>query len=357
MSRGHKPSNRPEGDSQLNAQQRDILIACLRRIEQGDRLDSVLRAYPKETRWLREHIAISSALHVAGESSPINKERAREHILSGVAHSTAPSDISSRRQFALAIAQAALITVSALVLIVGAAAAAGVDLSSVPRHVVDTLAEPLPLSAQSLENSGARKPGEGEPRAASGGSDREVARSAGGPAIEGDLSTLTSTGSREVDPNDTNSLAQGGQPSRTNPPASDTPDGNSPGNGGHPGGENQEGNHGNQPGTTGPRGQNPSHSGQPGSDGHNDSNCPGNQGVSNQQGQTDSNGNGSNGDKPNGSSGDASNGSNGGGSNGGGPTLSTGDAPNGSNGGASSGANSNAANEASTDHSLIFTLY
>ena len=355
MSRGHKPSNRPEGDSQLNAQQRDILIACLRRVEQGDRLDSVLRAYPKETRWLREHIAISSALHVAGESSPINKERAREHILSTVAHSTAPSDISSRRQFALAIAQAALITVGVLVLMVGAAAAAGVDLSSVPRHVVDTLAEPLPLSAQSLENSGARKPGEGEPRAASGGSDREVARSAGGPAIEGDLSTLTGTGFREVDPNDTNSLAQGGQPSRTNPAASGTRDSNPHGNNGEPpgnGGENQVGNHGNQPGTIGPPGQNPSHSGQPGSDGHNGSNCPGNQGDINQQGQTDSNGNGSNGDKPNGSSGDASNGSNGGG-----PKLSTGDAPNGSNGGASSGANSNASNEASTDHSLIFTLY
>src|SRR5207244_7271504 len=152
---------------------------------------------------------------------------------------------------------------------------------SVPRHVLDTLAEPLPLSAQSLENSGARKPGEGEPRAASGGSDREVARSAGGPAIEGDLSTLTSTGSREVDPNDTNSLAQGGQPSRTNPPASDTPDGNSPGNGGHPGAENEEGNHGNQPGTTGPRGENPTHSGQPGSAAHAEPNCPGNPTLTN----------------------------------------------------------------------------
>jgi len=359
LSRGHKPSNRPEGDSQLNAQQRDILIACLRRVEQGDRLDSVLRAYPKETRWLREHMAISSALYIVGESSPINKERARKHILSTVAHSTAPSYISSRRQFIFAVAQAALITAGVLTLMVGAAAAAELNLRSVAEQVVDTLVKPLPLSAEGRQHFVGLNAGERETGDQSASHGRPVDPAGDGGAVADDA-LVTSGFPHVVDPHDTNPLARGGQPSRTNPPASDTPDSNPHGNNGEPpgnGGENQEGNHGNRPGTTGPPGQNPSHSGQPGSDGHNGSNCPGNQGDINQQGQTDSNGNGSNGDKPNGSSGDASNGSNGGGSNGGGPKLSTGDAPNGSNGGASSGANSNASNEASTDHSLIFTLY
>ena len=87
-----------------------------------------------------------------GESSPINKERARERILSTVAHSTAPSAISSRRQFIFAVAQAALITVGVLVLMVGAAAAAELNLRSVAEQVVDTLVKPLPLSAEGQQH-------------------------------------------------------------------------------------------------------------------------------------------------------------------------------------------------------------
>ena len=74
-------------------------------------------------------MAISDALGIADDSSAEKKDRARESILNTLARSAASSDVSRRRQFAFAIVQATLITAGALVLIVGAAAAAGVDLS------------------------------------------------------------------------------------------------------------------------------------------------------------------------------------------------------------------------------------
>jgi hypothetical protein len=282
-------------------------------------------------------MAISGALRIADESSPNNKDRARESLLSTLAHPAAPSAISSRRQFAFAIVQAALITVGALGLMVGVASAAELSLRSVAEHVVNTLAEPLPLSAEGQRDSAGLNAGEQETGDESASSGRPVDPADGGAVADG---AIVPPVSPDVgDPNAANPRAQGGQPSPTNPPGSNPQDNNGipPGSGG----QNQGGDHGNQPGTTKSPGQNASHNGEPDRNGHNGSDGPGDQGDSSQQGQTDSNGNGSNG----------------GGSNSGGPKLSTGDAPNGSNGGLSSGANSNASNKASTDHSLIFTLY
>ncbi len=285
-------------------------------------------------------MAVSGSLRIVGESFPKNKDQARESILNTLAHPAAPSDVSRRRQFAFAIVQAALITAGALVLMVGAAAAAGVDLSSVPRHVADTLAKPLPLSAEPLQDSRGFEPGEGGSADDSAASGRRISESGDGTSAVEDHAA---SGSSEVSgANDPNRPVVGSAPSQTNTPNSNRPaidptgnDGSPPAN--HPpGGENAAGHQGTAPGTTDPPGQDPGYNSQSDRDGHHDSNSPGNQGDINQHGQTDSNGNGSNG---------------------GGPKLSTGDAPNGSNGGASSGANSNASNEASTDHSLIFTLY
>jgi hypothetical protein len=240
-----------------------------------------------------------------GESSPINKERAREHILSTVAHSTAPSDISRHRQFIFAVAQAALITVGVLVLMVGAAAAAGVDLSSVPRHVVDTLAEPLPLAAQGLKNSGALKPGEGEPRSASTRSGNEVSPSVEGPAVQGQSFTLVS-GSPKTASRETNTPVHGGTASQTNPAANNPrhasppqtdPAGRglqSPANdplGGRNGQEHQS----TQPDTTGPPGNTQRHDGQPAGSEQSASNQANTQDGSDQQEQNDSTDNGANG--------------------------------------------------------------
>src|SRR5439155_24456957 len=158
------------------------------------------------------------------ESSPINKERAREHILSTVAHSTAPSYISSRRQFVFAVVQAALMTVGVLTLMVGAAAAVELNLRSVAEQVVDTLVKPLPLSAEGRQHLVGLNAGERETDDQSASQGRPVDPAGDGAAA--DDAHVTTGFPHVVDPHDTNPLAQGGQHSRTNTPASTPPDSN-----------------------------------------------------------------------------------------------------------------------------------
>ncbi len=293
-------------------------------------------------------MAIASALHTVCESSPSNKDRARESLLSTLAHPVAPSDALSRRRFGFAIMQAALITVGALGLMVGVAAAAGVDFSAVPRRVVDTLAEPLPLSAEGQQEPVGLNAGEREIAGESAASGHPADPADGRGALV--AGAFVPQASPDVSgPNEANPPTQR---SRTNPATGGAPDthpqddeGNSPGNGGHREDEGPGGDRGNQVDTSDPPGQNSGHNGQPSSDGHNGSNSSGNQGDRNQDGQTDLNGNGSNGEQPNGSNGDIPNGSNSGGQ-----KLSTTEAPNGSNNGPSSGANGDASTKASTHH-------
>jgi hypothetical protein len=252
-------------------------------------------------------MAVSGSLRIVGESFPKNKDQARESILNTLAHSAAPSDVSRRRQFAFAIVQATLITAGALVLMVGAAAAAGVDLSSVPRHVADTLAKPLPLSAESLKDRGALKPGEREPGNDSGVSGREVGGSVEAPVVQGQPFTLASGDSLKTGgPIDENPPADDGPSSQTNPagnsrrngsPPETDPAGrgaNAPGND-PPGRENGSAHQGTQPGTTDPPGKSQCQEGQPGGSERSSSDSPNTQEGNNKQGQNDSIDNRSNG--------------------------------------------------------------
>jgi hypothetical protein len=135
----------------------------------------VLSSYPKHASWLRELIAISSELSIIRESFPRNRDRARECFLNAVAHSSAPSDFSSGRQFGFASAKAAVIMVGVLGLMAGAAAAAGVNLRAVPGSVIDTLAQPLPLSAEMFQNLAANANDRGADQQHDSGGDGRVA--------------------------------------------------------------------------------------------------------------------------------------------------------------------------------------
>ena len=68
-----------------------------------------------------------------------------------LAQSDRASHLSPRRRLAISVVPLTIITVSLLVLVAGGAAAAGVDLGSVPQRVVNVLAEEMPLSAQTTE--------------------------------------------------------------------------------------------------------------------------------------------------------------------------------------------------------------
>lgn len=269
---------------------------------------------------MREHLIVSGALQMADRPSAEKKNRARESLLSAVAHSDPPANVATRPRFGFAMAQVALIIVGCLGLTAGAAAGSGINLRSVAGDVVDTLVEPLPLSAGTLQDSVGLEPEErGTDDDSSDGSGRPISQSGDGSAVEDDA--FADSDSSDVGgPNITSRSVPVVPLSQTNPLSNNAPDSSPPATGndgnppasGPPGGQDHAGQHGTQPGETDPPGQNPGHNGQPGSNGHNGPNSPGNQGDSNQQGQNDSNGNGSNGDQPNGSNRAASNSPNGG---------------------------------------------
>ncbi len=306
----------------MDAHRREVLIACLRRVDCGEPVDSVIRDYPEEANWLREHLIVSGALQMADRPSAEKKSRARESLLYAVAHSDPPAPVATRPRFGFAMAQAALIIVGCLGLTAGVAAASGVNLRSVAGDVVDTLVEPLPLSAGTLQDSVGLEPEErGTDDDSSDGNGHPISQSGAG-SVEDDA--FADSDSSDVGgPNNTSRSVPVGPLSQTNPLSNNAPDSSPPATGidgnppasGPPGGQDHAGQHGTQPGETDPPGQNPGPNGQPGSNGHNGPNSPGNQGDSNQQGQIDSNGNGSNSDQPNGSNGAASNSPNRGGAN------------------------------------------
>jgi hypothetical protein len=128
----------------LDSHHREILLASLRRVDQGDEPDSILRDYPQDAEWLRDYLAFSAALSPHGEPSPEKKNRARESILYAVAHSDPPS-VTTRLRLNFAVAHAGLIVAGCLALTAGAAAASGTSLRSAADDVVDALAEPLAL--------------------------------------------------------------------------------------------------------------------------------------------------------------------------------------------------------------------
>jgi len=213
--------------------------------------------------------------------------------------------VTSRRKLAFSFVQAALITVTVLGLMVGAAAAAELNLRSVAEHVVNTLVEPLQLSAAGQIDAAGLNTGEQEPadEASSIGHPGDPAES--GRAVVSDA--FVPRGPAEVsDRNGANPRAQGGQRGRTSPPpVSRAPDNNPqgnrdnpPGNGGQRGGQSQGGDH-NQRGST--DGQNLIHRGQSSDDRRDESNSSDNQGDSDQKDRTHPTANWLNGDEPDGS--------------------------------------------------------
>jgi hypothetical protein len=254
-----------------------------------------VRTYPQETDWLQDHLLFSGALRTRGGTPPERKERARESLLSRLAHSADASYLPARPRIAFTIAQLAIIIVSFLALTVGAAAAGGVNLRSVPRRVVDAIAQPLPLSAQPIhawpaaqadENAGNHviDAGAADSDAPYAGSREDGAEQSGSEA-SADTSTV-------IDAPVTDLLVH-------NPAASapeSTPDHreHNPTPTAHP-----------DPAQGEPTGQNPGQSGQPSSYGHNGSNGPSNAAANSHQSP-------SNGDQTNGPSGNTSVGANGG---------------------------------------------
>jgi hypothetical protein len=320
----------------LNARRRAILTACLSRTDRGDPLDSILRDHNDEGDWLRQHLALSNDLTVVCGPSSEAKNRAHQLILNAPARWDPPATVATRLRFAVAMAQAAVIIVGCLTLTAGAAAAVGVNLRSVPRHVVETLLVPLPPLAENIQESVVLGP-EGQAAAEdSGGGERADSQSGAGSAVKDDAEFIVGVSGGTV-PTDASAPVPGDPPSHANPSGNEEPNGNPsainfagaggdppghaggpqgndppgtgnngnpPGSGGDPsGGENQGGDHGIQPGPTNPPGPNPGHDGQPRGDAQNGSNCPGNQADTNQQGQIGPNGGGANEHNNGGSSG------------------------------------------------------
>ena len=124
---------------------------------------------------------LSQVLQTAVEPLAENKYRVRASVLSAVAKSAPSRRSSTRLRFGFALAQAALVVFGLLGLTAGAAAMAGVSVRSVPRHVVDTLLEPLPPLAENLQGSIMLGPGaevSAEDSGGSGGPDNSPVRAA-----------------------------------------------------------------------------------------------------------------------------------------------------------------------------------
>jgi hypothetical protein len=271
------------------------LIACLRRVDCGDPVDSVLRDYPEDAGWLREHLSVSDALQMTDGPSAEKKNRARESLLSAVAHSDRPAKGATRLRFGFALAPTALMVFICLALTAGAAAASGVNLRSVVRDVVDSLVEPLPLAApppisaegpQGLIGLDSEEGAAGDDPARDERADLQP--NEGG--VDGDGTTL-SDAPRDGASDNTNLPVEGGPFDETNrpgnkPPA-DKPIANDPTRA-----ENHGGDHGNRPDENGPPAQTPSPSDPP--DGHGHAGCDGHgdHGDEGQPGEDESNGNG-----------------------------------------------------------------
>jgi hypothetical protein len=306
----------------LNARRRAILIACLRRTDRGDPLDSILRDYHDEGDWLRQHLCLSNELTLTCRPSQEATNRTQQLILNAPSRLDRPAAAATRLRFAVTMAQSAIIIVGCLTLTAGAAVASGASLRSVPSDVVETLLEPLPPLADNLPGSLVLGP-EGEAAAeASSDSERADGQSGVDSAVKDNAEAILGVSGGTV-ATDASAPVQGDPPSNANPSGNDTPnsnppatgnEGSPPGNDGDdpPGWENRGGDHDNQPGTTNAAGQNPAHDGQRGSQLRNSSSSAGSQGG-NPQSQTDPHGNESNGEQSNGSN-RASDGTNGGGS-------------------------------------------
>jgi len=335
----------------LDAHRHELLIACLRRVDAGDPVDSVILDYPEDAGWLREHLFVSDALQMAGEASAEKKSRARESLLSAVAHSAPPARVPTRLRFGFGLAQVALIVVTTLGVTAGVAAASGVNLRSVAGDVVDSLVESLPLavpppiSAEAPEGPIGLDPEEQAAGDDPAGSGERATLQPNDGGVDEDEATLSDA--PDVGTSDNTNLPVEGDPSdETNrpgnkPPADNPPDDN-PTADDPPHGDNQGDDHGTPPAEIG---QPPGPGGPPDGNGQGGSDGSGNHGDNGQPGGNGSNGDGLSGGGPDGSNGNPSNGANGGpdGSNGspsnganGGPDSSNGDPSNGPNGGGSS---------------------
>ena len=351
----------------MDAQRYELLIACLRRVDAGDPVDSVILDYPEEAGWLREHLIVSDALQMTGEPSAEKKSRARESLLSAVAHSPPPANVPTRLRFGFALAPTALMVLICLGLTAGVAAASGVNLRSVAGDVVDSLVEPLPLSAappaappmsaEGPQDTIALDSEEGAAGNDTAGGERATLQPNDGGVDEDDATLSDALDDAASDK--ANLPVEGGSSDETNRPAN-KPAAANPSADDPPPGENHGGDQGNKPDETGPPAQTPGPSGPPDGNGHDGS---GSHGDNAQPGGNGSNGDGSSSGRPDGSNGNPSNGSNGGpdssngnpsnGTNGGngGPDGSNGNPSNGPNGDPSNGSNGSPSNGPNGDPS------
>jgi hypothetical protein len=250
-------------EASLDARRSRIVATCLRRVDDGEPVDEVVRTYPQETDWLRDDLLFAEALRTGGRASPERKDRARESLRSALAHSADVSYLPARPRLAFTIAQLATIIVSFLALTAGAAAAGGVNLRSVPRQVADAMVQPLPLSAQPIHaytlnqadenaaspaiDTSARRAPEGESR-----QDGVEQNSTRQPAAE---QTSTTTGAPLT------KVWADGAPAAWEPRSTPDHPENGPTPTPHP-----------SPAHNDPPGQSPNHGGEPSSEGHTGSN-------------------------------------------------------------------------------------
>jgi hypothetical protein len=308
-------------------------VACLRRIDAGDAIDAVLRDRPEDATWLRDHLIVSGALQMAERPSAEQRTRALQSLLSAVAYSDPPAIVARAPRFGFAAGPAVFIILLCLGLTASAAAASGLNLRSVARDVVDTLVEPLPVSAPpplqaeapgepigfdldevaADDTTGGKRPAIQPDGGNAAGSDATPSSSPSDAGSE-HTNVLVEAGSSDQNPPADTPESNGGNPDDDDPPSGEDhggdhgapPDDDDP-----PNGEGHGGDHGTPPNESGPPSPTPSPGGPPGGNGQPGSGGPGNPGNNGQTGGNGSNGNGSNGGQPGGSGGSPSNGSDG----------------------------------------------
>jgi uncharacterized membrane protein YgcG len=327
-------------------------MACLRRIDAGDAIDAVLRDRPEDATWLHDHLIVSGALQMAERPSAEQRTRALQSLLSAVAHSDPPAIVARAPRFGFALGSAVFIILLCLGLTAGAATASGLNLRSVARDVVDTLVEPLPVSAPPLlqaeapgdpigfdpdevaadDTTGGKRPAIQPDGGSAAGSDATPSSSPSD-AVSEHTNVLVEAGPLDQNPPADTPESNGGNPDDDDPPSGEDDGGDHgapPDDDDPPSGENHGGDDEAPPGDTGPPSPTPTPGGPPGGNGQPGSGGPGNNGP---PGGNGSNGNGSNGGQPGGSGGNPSNGS--GGSNG--NPSNSGDGGGSHNGGGSGG--------------------
>lgn len=244
---------------------------------------------------------------MAGEPSADKKRRARESLLSAVANSVPPANVPPRLIFGFALVQAGLIALTCLAVTAGAAAASGVNLRSVAGDVVDTLIEPLPLSAPlPTLAEGPQAPIGLDPVEQAAGDDPAGSVRTPGQAAKADADGLDAATS-----DDTNPPAQDGPFVPITKPGNHPPDDN-PTVDDPPHGDNQGDDHGTPPDEIGPPAGNPSPGGPPDGNGQGGAGGSGNHGENGQPGVNGPNGDGSSGGGPDGSNGNPWTGADGG---------------------------------------------